>query len=166
MVGGSSGSAMAAALKAAKTLGAGQRCVVVLPDSTRNYMSKFLDDEWMVAQGLEPPSLLTRGAGGAARTILDGGSDGPAAAEWWEVCTVEDLDLPEPYTVPPTMASSEAIKIMNERGFDQLPVVVNSRVLGVVTLGNLTSKILAKAAKKSTPVSSLMFTQFRQVRTH
>lgn len=36
--GGSSGTAMVAAVKAAKELKEGQRCVVILPDSIRNYM--------------------------------------------------------------------------------------------------------------------------------
>ena len=36
--GGSSGAALSAALKAAKNLEAGQRCVVILPDSIRNYL--------------------------------------------------------------------------------------------------------------------------------
>jgi cystathionine beta-synthase len=40
MVGGSSGSAMAAAVEVCRKLGKGKRCVVILPDSTRNYMSK------------------------------------------------------------------------------------------------------------------------------
>ena len=35
---------MVAALEAAKDLTAEQRCVVILPDSVRNYMSKFLSD--------------------------------------------------------------------------------------------------------------------------
>ncbi|MCB0357282.1 MAG: pyridoxal-phosphate dependent enzyme, partial [Bdellovibrionales bacterium] len=47
LCGGSSGSAMYAALEAAKSLSAGQNCVVILPDGIRNYMSKFLDDEWL-----------------------------------------------------------------------------------------------------------------------
>lgn len=47
MVGGSSGSALDAALKCARQLKKGQNCVVVLPDGVRNYMSKFVDDEWM-----------------------------------------------------------------------------------------------------------------------
>lgn len=33
---------MYCALEAAKELGPGQRCVVLLPDSVRNYMTKFL----------------------------------------------------------------------------------------------------------------------------
>lgn len=37
-LGGSSGTAMAAAVKMAKELKEGQRCVVILPDSIRNYM--------------------------------------------------------------------------------------------------------------------------------
>lgn len=51
LVGGSCGAAMWAALEAAKSLKAGQRCLVILPDSIRNYMSKFPDDNWMKAQG-------------------------------------------------------------------------------------------------------------------
>lgn len=47
LVGGSSGSAVWAALQAAKRLKKGQRCLVVLPDSIRNYLSKFVDDKWM-----------------------------------------------------------------------------------------------------------------------
>ena len=40
LCGGSSGTAVAAALRAAKDLKKGAKCVVILPDSTRNYMSK------------------------------------------------------------------------------------------------------------------------------
>ena len=52
LVGGSSGAAMWAAVQAAKTLEKGQRCLVILPDSIRNYMSKFASDNWMHEQGL------------------------------------------------------------------------------------------------------------------
>lgn len=51
LVGGSSGSAVWAALQVAKTLSAGQRCLVILPDSIRNYLTKFVDNKWMQAQG-------------------------------------------------------------------------------------------------------------------
>ena len=47
LCGGSSGSAMMAALEAAPRLKAGQNCVVLLSDGVRNYMSKFIDDRWM-----------------------------------------------------------------------------------------------------------------------
>jgi cysteine synthase len=52
LVGGSSGTAVWAALQAAKTLKKGQKCVVILPDGIRNYLSKFVDDRWMKEKGL------------------------------------------------------------------------------------------------------------------
>lgn len=54
LVGGSSGSAVWAALEAAKTLKKGQRCLVMLPDSIRNYLSKFVDNRWMQEHGFIP----------------------------------------------------------------------------------------------------------------
>jgi cysteine synthase len=47
LVGGSCGAAMWGALQAAKRLDAGQNCLVILPDSIRNYLSKYANDDWM-----------------------------------------------------------------------------------------------------------------------
>ena len=51
LCGGSSGSAVWAALNAAKELKSFQKCLVILPDSIRNYTSKFVDNEWMNKEG-------------------------------------------------------------------------------------------------------------------
>lgn len=51
LVGGSSGGAMWAALQVASQLKAGEKCLVLLPDSIRNYLTKFVDDRWMRQQG-------------------------------------------------------------------------------------------------------------------
>lgn len=51
LVGGSSGAAMWAAIEASKNLSSSQKCLVILPDSIRNYMTKFGDDEWMKTNG-------------------------------------------------------------------------------------------------------------------
>ncbi|MFA5960925.1 MAG: pyridoxal-phosphate dependent enzyme [Tatlockia sp.] len=51
LVGGSSGAAMWGALKIAASLQEGQKCLVILPDSIRNYMSKYANDAWMKEQG-------------------------------------------------------------------------------------------------------------------
>ena len=51
MCGGSCGSAMVAALKSASKLEKKQKCLVVLPDGIRNYMTKFPNDQWMKDQG-------------------------------------------------------------------------------------------------------------------
>ncbi len=47
LCGGSCGTATFAALQAAKKLNKNQNCLVILPDSIRNYMSKFVNDNWM-----------------------------------------------------------------------------------------------------------------------
>jgi cysteine synthase A len=51
LVGGSSGSAVWGALQAAAVLGKEQKCLVILPDGIRNYLSKFADDNWMREHG-------------------------------------------------------------------------------------------------------------------
>ncbi len=57
LVGGSSGSAMQAALEIAQDSPAGSRIVVILGDGIRNYMSKMMDDEWMREHGfLDDPA--------------------------------------------------------------------------------------------------------------
>lgn len=58
VLGGSSGTAVACAIKAIKRLniGAGKRVVVILPDGIRNYMTKFVSDQWMEAHlFMDPP---------------------------------------------------------------------------------------------------------------
>ena len=47
LCGGSSGSALVGVMKAASKLSKGQNCVVILPDSSRNYLTKFIDSRWM-----------------------------------------------------------------------------------------------------------------------
>ena len=81
LCGGSSGSAMAAALKVAKSLKKGQRCVVLLPDSVRNYMTKFLNDDWMWRMGFVDEA---HNIGVGERTH---------ERDWWARRTVGDLGI-------------------------------------------------------------------------
>ena len=53
LCGGSSGTAMIAALQTAPQLEKGQKCLVLLPDGIRNYMTKFPNDAWMKEQGFD-----------------------------------------------------------------------------------------------------------------
>ena len=66
LVGGSSGTAVAAALRYAQRLDAGKVVVVILPDTGRNYLSKLHSDAWMQANGfpLEPEEAAAPGAHG------------------------------------------------------------------------------------------------------
>ncbi len=51
LVGGSSGAVVWAAMQVAGELEEGDNCLCLLPDSIRNYMSKFLLDSWMKENG-------------------------------------------------------------------------------------------------------------------
>ena len=64
LCGGSCGSAVVGALQAAKDCGMkkGDRVVVLLADSTRNYMTKFLSDAWMEKYGFADECYTPRAA--------------------------------------------------------------------------------------------------------
>jgi len=146
LCGGSSGSAVYCALEACKSLKKGQRCVVVLPYSVRNYMSKFLTDDWMLKQGFIDTPEFT------------------APKDWWQNKTVKDLTLNPPCTVSHNVKCSDAIKILEAEGFDQLPVIGdNGEVLGVLTEAVLMGKLINKRISGDTPVSEALYKQFLQV---
>ena len=50
LIGGSSGGAVWAAVQKAVHLKKSDKCLVILPDSIRNYLTKFVDDAWMEEQ--------------------------------------------------------------------------------------------------------------------
>ena len=51
LAGGSSGTTVWAALEVARRLGPEAQILAMLPDSGRSYLSKFLDDKWMLEHG-------------------------------------------------------------------------------------------------------------------
>src|SRR5919107_290122 len=78
LAGGSSGTALIAALEVARELtdageGPGKVIVVLLPDSGRSYLSKVYNDEWMRVNGLLP----TTGAVARVADLLAGRHHGP-----------------------------------------------------------------------------------------
>jgi cystathionine beta-synthase len=62
LCGASSGAALEGCLKFLKENGLHKnpkiRCVIILSDSIRNYLSKFCSDEWMVKKGFLPATVL------------------------------------------------------------------------------------------------------------
>ena len=51
LAGGSAGTTLVAADAVARRLGPGKRVLMLVPDSGRNYLSKFYDDNWMLEHG-------------------------------------------------------------------------------------------------------------------
>ncbi|CAM9327792.1 unnamed protein product, partial [Phaeothamnion confervicola] len=148
LCGGSSGAAVHAAVVAAQRLGVGQRCVVVLPDSVRNYMSKFLSDEWMYDNKFVDAAQVNASVANA----------------WWASKRVSELALQTPLTVMPGVTCKEAIDILAAQGYDMVPVVSgDNKVLGVVTEGNLTAQLVANRVKPQDDVTRVMYRQFKKV---
>lgn len=125
LVGGSSGMAVAAALRVARRLededpeaAARAVVVVILPDSGRGYMSKVFDDAWMRSYGFLPPA-----AGATVGDVLRGKSG----------------ELPALVHTHPGETIRDAVEILREYGVSQMPVVtaeppvVVGEVAGAVT---------------------------------
>lgn len=154
LVGGSSGSAMAAALRAIKDFGfkEGDVVVVILPDSIRSYLSKFADDDWLAANGLLPVNGVEAPDSAAAQAAGHEKSVDP-----YQGATVASLRLKPVTSVAADATCSEAAETMRDKGFDQLPVLSSSKLVGLVTLGNLLSYISRGRATGQSPVKDVMF---------
>ena len=151
LCGMSSGTAVLAAIQYIKAnkLGKGHRVVVVLPDSVRNYMSKFMNSDWMICNNFIDSSHHLE----------------PPFDRWWCDQTVEYLKLNTPFTISPFTSCQEAMRILKNEGFHQLPVVdpITNQIHGTVTEGNLLALISYGHVKCDEPVSKALFRQFRQV---
>jgi cystathionine beta-synthase len=179
LVGGSAGSAMSACVQAIKALnlGKGDAIVVVLPDSIRSYLSKFVDDDWLAANDLLPPSppltapvtpeLKPNDAVGQEKKLVVNDEEKSSKSEEqpkknkddYAHGTVSDLRLKPIQTIPSTSTVDEAVELMREKGFDQIPVTSakGPRLVGMVTLGNCLSYLSSGRVQVSSPVSKVMF---------
>ena len=53
LIGGSCGAAVWGAIEAAKNLDSNKNVLVILPDSIRNYLSKFVNEQWLQNNGFK-----------------------------------------------------------------------------------------------------------------
>eukprot|EP01083_Nonionella_stella_P213623 770341_1 len=153
LCGGSSGSVMAGAMKAIREFNdktginaKGKRVVMLLPDSIRNYMTKFLSDDWMIDNGF-------------MEQIEDDENNGG----WWCNDTVASLNLAPPITMSSNLTCKTAIAIMKKKGIDQIPIMTNDEIYGVVSVGNLSSKLLKGRVSPKDKVTKATFKKFKAV---
>jgi len=103
LVGGSAGSTIAGALRYAKDLGPEAQVLTILPDSGRSYLSKFLDDNWMLEHG-----------------FLERSAPRPSVRE---LLRAKQEETPALVTISAHQKVSEAIAVMERFSISQLPVV-------------------------------------------
>ena len=100
LIGGSGGTAIAAALQVAKDLTADDLVVAIVPDSGRGYLSKVFDDAWMATMG------FSRVEG----TVIG------------DLLATRDDDLPELIYVSPEDSVRDAALLMRKYGVSQIAV--------------------------------------------
>jgi len=110
LVGGSSGTALAAALKYAQRLERPKYIVAILPDTGRNYLTKIFSDTWMQENGFWEDKEIKKTQ---VREIL-----------------VQKKDFPPMISVNPQDILSKAVKLMHEYNISQLPVIDQEKVVG------------------------------------
>ena len=142
LCGGSAGAAVWAAVQVARRA-PGKRIVVILSDSVRNYLTKFLDDRWMRESGFTEKS--------------------------WETGTVGDLLRTLPRRPVVTASASDtvadSVRRMKEHGISQLPVLDAGKVVGIVTESDLLEKLVDGRASLRSAVAEVMFRRVTTVRT-
>ena len=140
--GGSSGAAVAGAIKYAEQLGETKKNIVVLlPDSAQKYLSKIFDDKWMSENGfLEEPDALG---------------------------TVHDLVRSKPKKTIVTVGKSETIRntigILKEHGISQVPVLEHGHLQGLVSELDLLNFLLANPGKIDGPIADLVEADYATV---
>jgi cystathionine beta-synthase len=110
LLGGSTGTNVAAALRYARRLGPGHLVVALGCDTGRNYLSKFFDDGWLAANKLtfaEPP----------AHSVGD---------------LLKKRGERKLVTIAPTATAEQAIQLLEATGISQLPVMDAGKPVGSV----------------------------------
>lgn len=178
LAGGSSGMAIAAALKEAEQLTEDDLMVVILPDSGRGYLGKIFSEPWMQSHGFDisaPAPVAPQRIGTA---YLDGTD--PAAPEVATPATevagmtgnIGELiankaswlpgSLPEVVIAELDAPVKDAISTMNRYGLDALPVVAGAQdqyrigeVRGAVTVAGLLDQLATGAITADTTLADL-----------
>jgi cystathionine beta-synthase len=138
LVGGSSGLAVASALKVAKDLPADAVMVVLLPDGGRGYLGKIFNEKWMQSYGFTQVS--------AEKTVAD-------------VISRKTGDIPDLVHVHPSDTVRDAVRIMAEYDISQLPVltaeppVVMGEVAGAVDERALLDDIFSGRARMTDSIA-------------
>lgn len=134
LAGGSSGTALAAALRYARRLTAEDLVVVILPDTGRNYMSKAYDDAWLAANKLQwvPDTPHTVG------DLLKRKGERPLL------------------TVSPEGTAATAIEMLRSAGVSQLPVMQDGKPVGSVQEVTLARVLHDHRDPERVPIAEIM----------
>jgi cystathionine beta-synthase len=135
LVGGSSGAAVWAARQVAATMKAGQRVVVILPDSIRNYLTKFASDAWMRQHGF-------------LRAEFEVGTIGDVLRAMKSSTDVYSVEVDDKVEV--------AMRRFKEHGISQMPVTDHGKLAGILTESDLLNHMVSGSCDASTVIAEVM----------
>lgn len=139
-VGGSSGAAVAGALKYARQTQKEENIVVLLPDSASKYLSKIFNDDWMRENGFLGDDL---GLG-----------------------VVSDLLKSKPSEVIVAKATDrvrDVISRMKAHGISQLPVLDDGRLVGAIAEVDMLRYLVSGEHSLDSPVGSIVESDYATV---
>jgi cystathionine beta-synthase len=144
LCGGSSGSAVWAALQVAAKMKAGQRLLVILPDSIRNYMTKFVDPTWMRENRFVERDFAMGEIGDVLRS------------------------LPRRALIAVSVADTlgRAVETLKERGISQVPVLDGDKLAGILTESDVLQGLVAQQWQLGTKVAEAMCRRVSTVTEH
>ncbi|WP_428261948.1 cystathionine beta-synthase [Haliangium sp.] len=144
LCGGSSGAAAWAAAQVCRESAPGRRVVVILPDSIRNYLSKFVDDHWMRQHGFFQTD--------------------------WEMGTIADIVRCLPQRELVTMSTTDtlggALDRFRHHGISQMPVLEDGALAGIVTENDVLHHLVSGRASRDTSVAEFMERRVSTVSMH
>ena len=141
LVGSSTGTMLAAALRYAREQTAAKRVVVLSPDGGNKYLSKMFNDYWMEDQG-----FIQRPAIGDLRDLIGRRHDLGAAV-----------------TVAPEDKLQVAYARMKLYDVSQLPVLEGDRIVGLVDESDLLLTVIENPARFDEPVGVAMTTNIETI---
>ena len=114
-------------------------------------MTKFLSDDWMIDNNfLEIDEIANK-------------SEAKEDKGWWMNDSVASLNVSPPITMSSNLSCKTAIDIMKKKGIDQIPIMNNDEIYGVVSVGNLSSKLLKGRVSPNDKVTKATFKKFKAV---
>jgi cystathionine beta-synthase len=154
LCGGSSGTAMAVAMEIARTLPEGKRVVAVCPDNIRNYITKFVNNDWMYENGFISEEDCVKLN---TTTLVEN-------KNWGQEYTIKDLNLADAMCVQTVSTVNEVLDKMQEHNFDQFPVQDASGVIvGMIDSARLSERLIKKKLTIHDPIELIVFKDFRHV---
>ena len=142
-VGGSSGAAVAGAIKYAEATKRKENILVLLPDGASKYLSKVFDDKWMRENGfLDEPDPL-----GTVVELLRAKKQRPLI------------------TARKGQAVRDVIALMRDNGVSQMPVLAaaGERLVGIIAEADLLDHMVTGEGGLDTPIDDLVESDYATV---